>query len=83
MLWPVGGGGMSNKLVGNEQRKLRATYFNGVAIAIVGVGGFAPVVATAMSGPLSALVPVLVLGCTTVSIGLHSLAILSLQGLEE
>ena len=78
-----GDGDMSNKLLRNEQRKLRATYFNGAAIAIVGVGGFAPVVATAMSGPLSALVPVLVLGCTTVSIGLHLLARLSLQGLEE
>ena len=83
MLWPVGGGGMSNKLVRNEQRKLTATFVNGVAIAILGVGGFAPLAATAMSGPLSPIVALLVLGCASASIGLHLLVRLYLQGLEE
>lgn len=74
---------MSNKLVRNEQRKLSGTYFNGAAIAAIGVGGFAPVVAMAMSGPLTPIILLLVLGCTGASIGLHLLAKLSLEGLEE
>ena len=34
-----------NKLVRNEERKLTATYFNGVAVAVMAAGTFAPVVA--------------------------------------
>jgi hypothetical protein len=31
-------------LVDNERAKLSATYFNGLAIAVMAIGGFAPLV---------------------------------------
>ncbi|WP_328765806.1 amino acid transporter [Devosia aurantiaca] len=74
---------MSNKLVRNEQRKLTATYLNGVGMAVLGVGGFAPVVSMTLSGPTSSIVPVLVFGCILASSGLHLLARQTLGGLEE
>ena len=37
-------------LVRNERTKLRATYLNGLAIAVFAVGGFAPVVSYLSSG---------------------------------
>jgi len=38
-----------SKLVRNEQRKLTATCLNGAAIAVMGIGGFTPIVALAQS----------------------------------
>jgi len=35
-------------LVRNEQTKLTATYFNGLAIAVAAIGGIAPVLAYAL-----------------------------------
>lgn len=75
---------MSNKLVRNEQTKLTATYINGLAMAIFGIGCFTPVVGMTMSaGLLPPIIVVLVFGCMCVSLGLHLLAKLVLQGLEE
>ena len=68
------GDGMSNKLVRNEQRKLTASFLNGVAIAMFGIGGFAPVAALAQSGTVSLTVAIFVFGCLFGSVGLHSLA---------
>jgi hypothetical protein len=72
-----------NKLVRNEQLKLSASYLNGAALAVLGVGGFAPVVSMSLSGPTPVLLPVLVFGCILASIGLHLLARHTLGGLEE
>ena len=74
---------MANKLVRNEQRKLTATYLNGLAMAFFGVGGFAPLVAMALSGPLAPMIHFLVVGCILASLGLHLLARHILDGLEE
>ncbi|MGU3287425.1 hypothetical protein [Methylobacterium mesophilicum] len=38
-----------DKLVENERIKFSATYANGLAVAIFGVGGFAPFISTALS----------------------------------
>jgi len=37
-------------LINNERAKLSATYLNGIAIAIIAVGGLAPMIAT-LNGP--------------------------------
>ncbi|OAM80030.1 hypothetical protein [Devosia elaeis] len=72
-----------SKLVRNEQRKLTANYMNGLAMAFFGIGGFAPLVASAVSGPASPLIPLLVFGCILASAGLHLLARIALKELEE
>ncbi|SFG64830.1 hypothetical protein [Methylobacterium gossipiicola] len=41
-----------NKLVTNERAKLTATYVNGVAVAVLAVGGLAPVFAQRLPGPI-------------------------------
>ena len=38
-----------DKLVANERIKFSATYANGLAVAILAVGGFAPFISTALS----------------------------------
>ena len=58
---------MSNKLVRNEQRKLSATYFNGAALAVMGVGGFTPIVAVAQSAQPSLAAFAVVIGCMLAS----------------
>nr|WP_314256537.1 amino acid transporter [uncultured Devosia sp.] len=74
---------MSNKLVRNEQTKLTATFINGGAIALLGIGGLAPLAALVQSDRVSPLVLVFVLGCMATSMGLHSVARRHLQRLEE
>ena len=39
-----------NKTVRNERRKLTASYLNGIAIAVLAVGGFAPLANFAQTG---------------------------------
>lgn len=56
-------------LIHNERTKLTATYFNGAAISIFAIGGFAPVAAGFGSG------------LQTVTIILHLLARRVLKGL--
>ena len=74
---------MSNKLVRNEQTKLTATFMNGAAIAVLGVGGLAPLAAIVQSEQISPGVMLFVFGCILASMGLHLLARLTLGGLEE
>jgi len=62
------------KLVRNEQRKLSATYFNGAALAVLGVGAFTPVVTAAQSATHSLASFIVVICCIPASadyIGLH------------
>lgn len=66
---------MSSVLVANERAKLSATYINGMALTVLGVGGLAPLFAYAYSGdrvavPLSAVVGVSA-GCLLSSVALH------------
>lgn len=74
---------MSNKLVRNEQRKLTAAYVNGVALALVGVGVFAQVVAFAQALSLTLAAAVVMVGCSVISLILHWAARNVLGGLEE
>ena len=74
---------MANKLVRNEQRKLTASYMNGLAMAFFGVGGFAPMVAMTLSGLLAPTIHFRVVGCMFASLGLHLLARQTLDPLEE
>jgi hypothetical protein len=70
-------------LIHNERTKLTATYFNGAAISIFAIGGFAPVVAgfghgletLTISSGLTSIV------CISTSIVLHFLARRVLRGL--
>jgi hypothetical protein len=74
---------MNNKLVRNEQRKLTATFMNGVAMALFGIGALSPIVSLAQSAngtPTNAFV---VLGCFAASLALHWMARRHLKGLEE
>jgi hypothetical protein len=72
-----------NKVVRNEERKLTATYFNGIAIAVMAAGTFAPVVAIMQSGDIDGTSGPFVIGCILVSVALHSFARLFLRGMEE
>lgn len=75
---------VSNKLVRNEQRKLTATYMNGLSMAVMGVGCFTPIVAMTLTvGPLPPVAFAMGLRCMTVSFGLHFFAKFALQELEE
>lgn len=72
-----------NKLVTNEQHKLRANYYNGVAIAAVGVGGLAQAAAMVQQQAFSPGVLVFVLICALFSYVLHSLGRAALTELKE
>jgi hypothetical protein len=76
-----------SKLVNNEQRKLTATYLNGLGIAIFAVGMVAPFVATGLHPPSdrghSLLVVVLGLSSMLTSGASHMLARSILKGLVE
>ncbi|MCL4217739.1 MAG: amino acid transporter [Candidatus Hydrogenedentes bacterium] len=59
-------------LIHNERVKLTATYMNGMAIAIVAVGGFAPMVSFASGSPIRPLTLIVMgVGCLAVSVALH------------
>ena len=62
-------------LVHNERTKLSATYLNGVAIAVMAVGGLGPVVSVLNGGaaPVLGIAAVSVI-CLLGSIALHFLA---------
>ncbi len=74
---------MANKLVRNEQRKLTATYVNGVALALIAVGVFAQVVAFAQSLTLTLAAMLVMVSCSMMSLVLHWIARRVLGGLEE
>ena len=63
-------------LIGNEQAKLSATYFSGLAIAVAAVGGIGPWVAFVIQalapGLLSVVTSSVLLLCT--SAGIHMVA---------
>ncbi|WP_082487694.1 MULTISPECIES: hypothetical protein [unclassified Methylobacterium] len=63
------------QLIANERAKLTATYVNGVAIAVLAVGGLAPLFSQRGAGAAAPdrpwLTPVLSLLCICVSGALH------------
>ena len=62
-------------LVHNERTKLSATYLNGVAIAVMAVGGLGPIVSVLNGGPASAIgIASVSVICLVGSITLHFLA---------
>ncbi len=64
-------------LVHNERVKLRATYLNGMAIAVLAVGGFAPLASYINSSATAASSGVasgLVLVCMIISWTIHRVA---------
>lgn len=74
------------KLVRNERAKLSATYINGVAVAVLAVGGLAPLFAQRPPGPAdpsgaigTAITSVV---CVVVSAILHWTARTVLRGLR-
>jgi uncharacterized protein YybS (DUF2232 family) len=71
-------------LVDNERAKLLANYFNGLAIAVLAIGGFAPLVAFPFSDGRPFWVTMLiVMICIAASTTLHLLARRVLAGLRE
>jgi hypothetical protein len=72
-----------NKLVRNEQCKLKANYYNGIAIAAVGVGGLAQAAAMVQEQSFSTGITVFVVICAVASYALHSLAKAILTEMEE
>lgn len=70
-------------LVHNEQTKLTATWLNGIATAVLAVGGFAPTVAaTVSSGTVPPFTALLARVCCAGSAVLHLLARLTLRRLR-
>lgn len=71
-------------LVRNERLKLSATYLNGIAIALIAVGGFAPSISvlTGASVAQAWLAAGLLGVCTSISVGLHLAASRLLKGLR-
>lgn len=74
-------------LVHNEQTKLRATYLNGLAIAVFAVGGLAPafnaLYATAPGRMPDWGVATLSLACLLISTAIHLAAMRVLRELRE
>lgn len=72
-----------NKVVRNEQRKLTASFINGIALAAMAVGGLAQVATFVQVGQIASGATVFALVCVTAAGGLHLVARMSLRGLEE
>lgn len=72
-------------LVENDQAKLAATYFNGIAIALAAVGGIAPWIAFVIQGSDPGAVKLAAISflCILLSIGLHYLGRGALKRLRE
>ncbi|WP_029349828.1 hypothetical protein [Bosea sp. 117] len=70
-------------LIHNERTKLSATYLNGIAIAVMAVGGLGPVISVLNGGSVPALgVAAVSMICLAGSISLHFLARRLLGSLE-
>lgn len=72
-----------NKAVRNEQRKLTATFVNGIAIAAVAIGALAQAAAMVQSETISLSVSLFVVICVIIAVILHLLARASLRGMED
>lgn len=62
-------------LIHNERTKLTATFLNGLAVAIIAIGGFAPFVNGAWGWTKGGI-------CLAAGYGLHLLARAVLKGLQ-
>ena len=62
-------------LIHNERTKLSATFLNGLAIAIIAIGGFAPFVSGTWGWGKAAI-------CVVAGVGLHFTGRFVLKGLQ-
>lgn len=70
-------------LIENEQTKLTAAYLNGIAIAVLAVGGLAPIVASfAPDKDPETATFIIYLICVLISAALHWAARIILKGLK-
>jgi hypothetical protein len=67
--------------VHNERTKLTATYLNGVAIAVIAVGGLAPIFSAFYN--VSLLLPIGASICFALSLALHYWAKRALKGIKS
>jgi hypothetical protein len=72
-----------NKVVRNEQKKLTATFINGIAIAVLGVGVLAQAASMVQTTIVELRVTAFVVICIPVALGLHVLGRAVLKGMEE
>jgi hypothetical protein len=72
-----------NKAARNEQKKLSATFLNGIAVALFAIGVFGPVFSVAQSGGVGLVTTILAPGCGLVGYALHLLGRRVLEGIEE
>jgi hypothetical protein len=72
-----------NKLVRNEQRKLFATFLNGVAVAMFGVGGLAQLASMVQAEIVTLSLSIFLVICVALGVGLHLWGRWALRGLEE
>ena len=72
-----------NKLVRNEQKKLKANFYNGVAVAAVGIGGLAQAASMVQAAVISPTMPLFVVICLSAAYILHGLGWFALRELEE
>jgi choline-glycine betaine transporter len=72
-----------NKVVRNEQRKLKANFYNGIAIAAVGIGGLTQAASMIQSASILPAVPFFVVICLSAAYILHMAGWAALRELEE
>ena len=72
-----------NKLVRNEQKKLRANLYNGIAIAAVAIGGLTQAATMVQAATILPAAPYFVVICLSTAYILHMLGWFSLRELEE
>jgi hypothetical protein len=72
-----------NKLVRNEQKKLKANFYNGIAVAAVGIGGLTQAASMVQAAAISPGTPFFVVICLSAAYILHALGWFSLRELEE
>ena len=72
-----------NKLIRNEQRKLKASFYNGVAVAAVGIGGLSQAAGMVQSAYVVPAIPFFVVICLSSAYLLHMVGRAALTELEE
>ncbi len=73
----------SGKTTFNEQAKLTATYINGLAVAVMTVGGFSPLVGMLQGRGVDSSLGYFALGCVVLSLVLHLVARSVLEGMRD
>lgn len=72
-----------SKTTANEQIKLTASFINGLALAVMTVGGFSPLVLTLQGHTIGSGLAWFALGCLALSFILHLVARIALEGMID